>query len=291
MLWVPNNRNLIENAVAVAKKSDIVIMCMGLSPRLEGEEIKGLKIDGFLGGDRTDLVLPENQQKLIKIIAATGKPIVLVLLNGSAVAINWENEKVSAILEAWYPGQAAGDAIGKILFGKYNPSGRLPVTFYKSVKDLPNFEDYSMKNRTYRYFSGEPLYPFGYGLSYSDFAYSNMKMINQTKIGEKVNVSVDVTNTSNIDGEEVVQLYISNKTKGIDVELPKIALKGFQKIALKAGETKTVTFEIKPEHFAYTNNEGKLVLAAGDFDVSVGGILSGYKAETTGFLKQSISIK
>jgi len=291
MLWVRNNRNLEEEAIAIAKKSDVVIMCMGLSPRLEGESIKGLKIDGFYGGDRTDLVLPENQQKLIKTIAATGKPIVLILLNGSAVAINWEKENVPAILEAWYPGQAAGEAIGKILFGKYNPSGRLPVTFYKSVNDLPNFEDYSMKNRTYRYFTGEPLYPFGYGLSYSHFIYSKMKMDKKTKKGDQVSVSVDVTNSSTLDGEEVVQFYISNNTKGVEVELPQIALKGFQKIALKAGETKTVTFEIKPEHFAYTNNEGKSVLVAGNFEVSVGGILSGYNAETTGYLKQLITIK
>ncbi|HEV8284150.1 MAG TPA: glycoside hydrolase family 3 C-terminal domain-containing protein, partial [Chitinophagaceae bacterium] len=163
---------LKKEAIDIAKQSDVVIMCMGLTARLEGEEMD-VKIDGFIGGDRTTLDLPKVQEELIKEIYALGKPVVLVLLNGSALSINWENKNIPAILETWYPGQAAGQAIADVIFGDYNPAGRLPVTFYKSVSDLPSFEDYNMNGRTYRYFTGKVLYPFGYGLSYTNFSYDN----------------------------------------------------------------------------------------------------------------------
>ncbi|MBI9057341.1 MAG: glycoside hydrolase family 3 C-terminal domain-containing protein [Labilibaculum sp.] len=291
LVWVPNNRKLVENALEVAEKSDVVVMCMGLSPRLEGEEIRGLKIDGFYGGDRTDIVLPENQQELIKAVAKTGKPIVLVLLNGSALAINWSDKNIPAILEAWYPGQAAGDAIGKTLFGENNPSGRLPVTFYKSVNDLPDFSDYSMKNRTYRYFEGEALYPFGYGLSYSNFKYSNLKIAKKSKLGDSVTLEVDIRNTSELEGEEVVQVYISNKIKDLKIDLPITSLKSFSKLKINSRETKTVTFELKPEYFSYVDKLGKTVLSEGDFEVFVGGVLPGYKSATTEGLSAKIHIE
>ncbi len=290
MMWVPQNRRLKEKAVELAQSSDAVVMCMGLSPRLEGEEL-GIYIDGFAGGDRTKLALPENQLELIKEVAATGKPIVLVLLNGSALAINWEDENIPAIIDAWYPGQAAGEAISAVLFGDYNPSGKLPVTFYKSEDDLPPFEDYSMANRTYRYFNGEPLYPFGYGLSYSSFAYSNIKLPKKVKSGETVNVSVEVTNTSDCKGEEIVQVYVTNKNLGVGVPLPKLALKGFEKLKLEPGETKFVEFQLKAEHFAYVNAEGKSVMAPGEFTISVGGIQPGFECETTTSISEQLRIK
>jgi len=218
-------------------------MFMGLSPRLEGEEMK-VAVKGFKGGDRLTLDLPETQSRFIKKIYALGKPTILVLLNGSALAINWENKNIPSIIEAWYPGQAAGTAIADIIFGDYNPSGRLPVTFYKSVDQLPPFNDYNMANRTYRYFKEEPLYPFGFGLSYSKFVYKNLRL-NKKKMDECeiATVSIDVTNKSKIKGEEVVQLYIKAEK---DNKLNK-ALKGFKRVLLNSGETKTVEFSITPD--------------------------------------------
>ncbi|MEJ0033901.1 MAG: glycoside hydrolase family 3 C-terminal domain-containing protein [Bacteroidota bacterium] len=213
-------------------------MFMGLSARLEGEEMD-VAIEGFHGGDRTAIDLPKVQQDLIKKIQTLGKPVVLVLLNGSALAINWESKNIPAIVEAWYPGQAAGQAIADVLFGDYNPGGKLPVTFYKSVNDLPPFEDYHMKGRTYKFFEGEPLYPFGYGLSYTTFGYKDLKV-------EDKNVSVTVTNTGKVDGDEVIQLYASGN------------LAAFKRIHLKAGESKTVDLEMKN-------------LKPGDHTISVGG--------------------
>ena len=171
LLWDIPGRNLEAKAMKAAGEADQVIMVMGLSPRLEGEEMR-VNVKGFRGGDRLMLGLPEIQENLMKKITATGKPVVLVLLNGSAVSVNWEEANIPAIVEAWYPGEAAGPAIADVLFGDYNPAGRLPVTFYKSADDLPPFEDYDMKGRTYRYFEKEPLFPFGFGLSYTTFSYS-----------------------------------------------------------------------------------------------------------------------
>ena len=216
---------------------------MGLSPRLEGEEMK-VEVKGFKGGDRMTLDLPETQSRFIKKIYALGKPTILVLLNGSALAINWEKKNIPSILETWYPGQAAGTAIADILFGDFNPAGRLPVTFYNSVDQLPPFNDYNMTNRTYRYFKEEPLYPFGYGLSYSKFVYKNLRL-SKKKIDEcgTVLLSVDVTNKSKIKGEEVIQLYIKAEK---DIKLNK-ALKGFKRVLFNPGETKTVEFIITPD--------------------------------------------
>ncbi|HYG19847.1 MAG TPA: glycoside hydrolase family 3 C-terminal domain-containing protein, partial [Ohtaekwangia sp.] len=208
-------------------------------------------------------------QSLIRDIQALGKPVVLVLLNGSALAINWENENIPAIVEAWYPGQAAGQAIADVLFGDYNPGGKLPVTFYSSVKDLPPFDDYSISNQTYRYYKGKPLYPFGYGLSYTTFAYSNLEVKPQSKSGDSVRVSVQIKNTGNVSGDEVVQLYVSNLNSAGTREIH--ALKNFKRIQVSAGEIKTVDFILSPDAFAVWDDENKKVTSPGNFKIFVGG--------------------
>ena len=255
-------------AINIARQADAVVLCMGLSPRIEGEEMK-IKIDGFDGGDRTKLELPAIQQSLIKEIVALGKPVVLVLVNGSAVAINWEKENVPAILETWYGGQEAGAAIADVLVGDYNPGGKLPVTFYTSENDLPAFDNYDMKGRTYRYFEGNPLYGFGYGLSYTTFAYSKLQVKDKYTTSEKVTISVDVSNTGKLNGEEVVQLYIRHKAASVPV--PISSLKGFKRIALKKGETKTIRFTLSHQDFSIINNDSKEVVEAGEYEIVVGG--------------------
>src|ERR671939_1259835 len=198
LVWQPPAQQAASpyaEAVEVAKQSDAVVLVLGLSSQLEGEEMS-VREPGLLGGDRTDISLPARQQGLLEAVAATGKPVVLVLLNGSALAVNWAQQHVSAIVEAWYPGQAGGSALADVLFGDYNPAGRLPVTFYKSVEQLPPFENYDMDGRTYRYFRSDPLYPFGFGLSYTRFRYDYLRL-SATKVhaGEGLTVSAEVRNT------------------------------------------------------------------------------------------------
>lgn len=242
LIWAEPDGSLEQEAIDAVKKSDLAVLCMGLSPRLEGEEMK-VDVKGFKGGDRLTLNLPDNQEELIKKIAALGKPVVLVLVNGSAVSINWEDKNIPAILDSWYGGQAAGTAIANVLFGNYNPGGRLPVTFYKSVDQLPPFTDYDMKGRTYRYFDGTVLYPFGYGLSYTTFSFRNLRLSKNT-ISENgtSKLSVDVTNSGKRTGDEVVQLYV--KGRGIKDGGAIESLRGFDRITLKPGEKKTVSFNI-----------------------------------------------
>lgn len=280
---------LKAEALEAAKKANVVIMCMGITPRLEGEEMR-VSIDGFRGGDRTRLDLPDVQQDLIKEIYALGKPVVLVLLNGSALALNWENDNIPAIVETWYGGQAAGQALADVIFGDYNPGGRLPVTFYKSVNDLPDFTDYKMDNRTYRYFRGEPLYPFGYGLSYTTFKYSGLKVSGKIKTGEPLTVTVKVKNTGKTAGEEVAQLYVSDLNASVPVPLR--ALKGFRRIHLNAGETKNVTFEVAPDAFSVIDEDFKRVIRPGNFMIQVGGCSPLKKAGETepGILKKKVSL-
>jgi beta-glucosidase len=268
LVWAKPQPVLKKEALEIAGRAEVVVMCMGLTPRMEGEQMR-IQVDGFRKGDRTRLDLPQVQQELIKEIHALGKPVVLVLLNGSALSINWENENIPAIIEAWYPGQAGGQAIADVLFGDYNPGGRLPVTFYKSVEDLPPFEDYSMAGRTYRYFESEPLYPFGYGLSYTSFKYDNLKVDKECKIGDTMTVSVDIKNTGDLAGDEVVQLYLSNLNKTVPV--PIRSLKGFKRIHLRPGKTKTVKFTISPDAFSIINNENEKVILPGQYLISVGG--------------------
>jgi beta-glucosidase len=256
-----------SKAIEAAKQSDVVIICLGISPRLEGEEMN-VHVDGFTGGDRTSLDLPAAQEGLIKKIDALGKPIILVLVNGSALSINWEKEKIPAIVESWYGGQAAGTAIADVLFGDYNPSGRLPVTFYKSVLQLPDFHDYSMKGRTYRYFDGEVLYPFGYGLSYTSFAFSNLKCEGSVNDNRTAKVSVEVKNTGAKEGEEVIELYV--KGKGANGNDAIKSLRGFEKISLRPNETKTVEFSISAATLTFYREGAGYTFEKGEHTILVG---------------------
>jgi beta-glucosidase len=283
------DQELKDEALDIAKKANIIIMCMGITPRLEGEEMK-VNVDGFKGGDRTRIDLPDIQQELIKEIRTLGKPVVLVLLNGSALAVNWENENIPAIIESWYGGQAAGQALADVIFGDYNPGGRLPVTVYKSVNDLPDFSEYKMENRTYRYFKGEPLYPFGYGLSYTTFKYSKCVAAKTIDTGDELKVTVNVKNTGKIAGDEVVQLYLSDLSATVPV--PIRALKGFKRIHLNPGETKTVTLTVSPEAFSVIDENNKRVIKPGIFEITVGGrqpkAATGVKE--TGILKKKVTL-
>ena len=227
-------------------------------------------VEGFRGGDRTDLSLPKSQEALLKAVVATGKPVVVVLLSGSALAVNWANDNVPAMLAAWYPGGEGGTAIADVLFGNYNPAGRLPVTFYKSVDQLPPFTDYSMQGRTYRYFKGEPLYPFGYGLSYTKFVYANLRVAKSVKAGEPVKVSIDVTNTGDREGDEVVQLYLTDTAASAPV--PIRALVGFDRISLRPREKRTVAFTITARQMSLIDERGKRVIEPGEFSIGVGGL-------------------
>jgi beta-glucosidase len=236
LVWSVPGQDPEPAALDAARKAEAVVMFLGLSPRLEGEEMK-VPVAGFQSGDRVQLSLPLAQEQLLQQISALGKPVVLVLLNGSALAVNWARDHVPAIVEAWYPGQAGGSAIADVLFGDYNPGGRLPITFYQSADQLPAFDDYSMKGRTYRYFQGEPLYPFGYGLSYTRFTYQRLLVPQQSPPNREVKVAVEVANAGKLAGEEVVQLYV--RRAGVR------SLEGFERIGLRPGEKRTVQFTVK----------------------------------------------
>jgi len=250
------------------KDVDAIVFAGGISPQLEGEEMP-VTIAGFNGGDRTSIQLPAVQTELMKALKTTGKPVIFVMMTGSAIAIPWEEKNIPGIINAWYGGQSAGTAIADVIFGDYNPAGRLPVTFFKSDSDLPDFKDYSMKDRTYRYFKGEALYPFGYGLSYTRFKYDSLRTPPKIAKGEMVNVSVRVTNFGKRDGEEVVQLYVSNQNKKF--QSPLKALKGFRRIVLKAGDSQIVYFELTPEQLSLVDDNGKLYQPDSKFIISVGG--------------------
>lgn len=257
-----------EAALESARAADAVVLVMGISPRLEGEEMR-VDAPGFSGGDRTRIDLPDAQQALIRDVAALGRPTVLVLLNGSALAVNWAARNVPAILEAWYPGQQGGNAVADVLFGDYNPAGRLPVTFYRSVADLPPFDDYGMRGRTYRYFSGRPLYPFGHGLSYTSFSYRRLRAPRRAAAGKPVEVSVEVKNTGRRAGDEVVQLYVRRMLAPQRRAVK--ALKGFQRVPLKPGETRAVRFTLPSDAFtAYDEDAGRVAVAPGDYEIQVG---------------------
>ncbi|HVY83000.1 MAG TPA: glycoside hydrolase family 3 C-terminal domain-containing protein [Steroidobacteraceae bacterium] len=257
-----------DDAVEAARNADLVVMVAGLSPRIEGEEMK-VDAAGFAGGDRTSLDLPAPQQSLLERVNAVGKPVVLVLMNGSALGVNWADQNIPAIVEAWYPGGEGGTAVAALLAGDFSPAGRLPVTFYKSVDQLPPFDDYSMSKRTYRYFTGEPLYPFGYGLSFTKFDYANVRT-SKASVGpsDAVTVSVDVTNSGAMDGDEVVQLYVTHR--GV-AGAPIRALQGFQRIHLRKGEKKTVEFTLRDRALSIVDVEGKRRIVPGEVDVWVGG--------------------
>jgi beta-glucosidase len=261
--------DIFDQAVQYAGKADVTVFVGGLSSSLEGEEMN-VTYPGFKGGDRTSIDLPQTQAKLIKALHATGKPVVLVLLTGSALAVNWEQENLPAILCGWYPGQH-GDAVADVLFGVYNPAGRLPVTFYKSIDQLPEFTDYNMQGRTYRYFKDQPLYPFGYGLSYTTFKYSDLK-INKTKAraDQTIEVSFNLTNTGKIDGDEVAQLYVHDVESTLPMAIKQ--LRGFKRVSLKAGQSEKVSFKLNPKEDMcyYDVKKGDYAVELSDFEIQIG---------------------
>jgi beta-glucosidase len=282
LLWAIPQPNMLTEAIEAAKKSDVVVLVLGLNQRLEGEEMP-IQVDGFKGGDRTHLNLPKTQSDLMEAMKATGKPVILVLINGSALSINYAAENMDAILTAGYPGQQGGNAIADVLFGDYNPAGRLPVTYYKSVEQLPAFENYDMEGRTYRYFRQTPLYPFGFGLSYTHFTYSDLNVQKEAKVGDPIHVSVKVTNSGERDGDEVVQLYLTDEKAS--TPRPIRQLEGFKRISLKKGESQTVQFTVEPRQLSMINDKEKQVIEPGYYTVSVGGEQPGFTgindAETT----------
>ena len=265
-----------ENSAAIlsaAADAEVVILCLGLSPRLEGEDLK-IELEGFNGGDRTRLDLPKVQQALLEQITGLGKPVVLVLLNGSALAINWAQDHVPAIIEAWYPGQSGGTAIADVLFGDYNPSGRLPVTFYRSLAQLPAFEDYSMQGRTYRYFEGDPLYPFGFGLSFTSFEYTRITPDHGTiEAGDTLEITISLKNTGKISGEEVVQVYVDYPQAPFRV--PLVELKDYKRVWLESGEEKEIRFAIFSDQLKVPDESGEFVLIPGTCQVIAGGCSPG----------------
>src|SRR6267143_967204 len=266
LLWLPPN--LSDEAVNAARKADVVIAVVGITAQFEGEESDSSD-PGFFGGDRLDLNLPRPQQELLESVAATGKPLIVVLTNGSALAVNWAQQHAAAIVEAWYPGEEGGAAVADVLSGDYNPAGMLPVTFYQSVAQLPPFGNYSMTGRTYRYFIEPPLYPFGYGLSFSSFNYSDAR-VSQAQVAADgaVTASVRVSNASSVPGDEVVQVYLSHP--GVD-GAPIRALAGFQRIHLDAGASKTAEFTLRDRDLSVVDEAGARRIVPGAVDVWIGG--------------------
>jgi beta-glucosidase len=283
LIWSFMDATYEKEAMDIVDKADLVILCMGLSPRLEGEEME-VNIEGFSGGDRVTIGLPAIQQNLIRRIHEAKKPYVLVLLNGSALSVEWEQENIPAILEAWYPGQAAGQAIADVLFGDYNPAGRLPVTFYRSTEQLPPFEDYSMKDRTYRYFKGDPLYPFGFGLSYTTFRYEDLAIRPaDIKTGDTIYAEARVTNAGLVPGEEVVQVYLTDlESKS---RIPSYSLKGYERILLAPGESRIVHFKISPDMMSVVTETGEQLIEPGMFRISIGGSSPGKRSLDLGAAK------
>ncbi len=265
--WYPPADLEVAEAVRAAKAADVVVACVGLTNELEGEEMP-THIGGFLGGDRTSLDLPAPQEHLLEALAATGKPLVVVLQNGSALSVNWAAAHANAILEAWYPGEAGGQIIAEVLSGKANPSGKLPVTFYASTVDLPAFEDYGMRNRTYRYYTGKPLWPFGYGLSYTRFAYSNLKLSAQTvEAGSPLTVEADVRNTGSRSGDSVAELYLTPPQGGL---APLRQLVAFDRVPLGPGETKHLRWLLDPRRLSSVDAAGLRAMRAGRYSLSLG---------------------
>ncbi len=259
---------LAEFAAKTAEGTDVIFFVGGLAPTIEGEEMR-VTIDGFKGGDRERIELPEVQGKMLKALKATGKPVVFVLCSGSAVALEQNEKDYDALVCAWYGGQAGGTAVGDVVSGKVSPSGRLPITFYKSTAQLPDFLDYNMKGRTYRYMTEEPLYPFGYGLSYADFSYGKAKLSSKSiKAGESVTVSIDLKNDSDVASDEIVQVYVKRLD---DQDAPIKALKGFQRVSMNAGEAKTVSVELPASSFEYYDSSADdLVVKPGKYQILYG---------------------
>ncbi|HKF49884.1 MAG TPA: glycoside hydrolase family 3 C-terminal domain-containing protein [Terracidiphilus sp.] len=266
--WTPSAELLQQQAVAAAQKADVVVAFVGLTARLEGEEMR-VNAKGFSGGDRTAIDLPDVQQQLLEAVAKTGKPIVVVLLNGSALAVNWAQQNARAIMEAWYPGQSGGQAIAETLSGKNNPAGRLPVTFYTGVDQLPLFDDYSMANRTYRYFKSKPLYAFGDGLSYTEFAYGHVRLSAQSlKAGAPLTVEADVTNIGQFPGDEVAELYLTPPSNDLS---PRVELVGFERVHLNPKEIRHLVFHLDARTLSQVDDKGDRAVTPGSYRISIGG--------------------
>jgi beta-glucosidase len=267
LVWAKIDRSVDPAAVAAAKNADVVVAVVGITSELEGEEMQ-VNEPGFKGGDRTSLDLPQPEEDLLEALATARKPMVVVLTNGSALAVNWARDHANAILDAWYPGEEGGTAVAQTLSGRNNPAGRLPVTFYTGVDQLPPFEDYSMKGRTYRYFEGKPLYPFGYGLSYTTFSYGGLDVPSEVAAGSPLIAEVTVTNIGSTAGDEVAQLYLSfPRVPGAPLK----ALRGFKRIHLEAGASQKVRFELNPRDMSMVTEAGEPMVAEGAYTVSVGG--------------------
>ncbi|MGA9042464.1 MAG: glycoside hydrolase family 3 C-terminal domain-containing protein [Terriglobales bacterium] len=268
LVWLNVISDPVGEAVASAKQADVAIAVVGINSQLEGEEMK-VEVPGFKGGDRTSLDLPKEEEDLLEGLKTTGKPLIVVLMNGSALSVNWASEHADAILDAWYSGEEGGTAIAQTLAGVNNPAGRLPVTFYKGIEQLPPFEDYAMKGRTYRYFEGQPLYPFGYGLSYSKFSYSNLKLSTTTlNASDPLTVEADVKNESDRAGDEVVELYLTFPKSPV---APIHALRGISRIHVAGGETQHVQFTLNARDLSEVVENGDRMVAAGNYRVTVGG--------------------
>ncbi len=268
LIWSKYDPSPSVEAIAAAKDADVVVAVLGITSELEGEEMP-VSEEGFKGGDRTSIDLPKPEEALLQAAAAAGKPVVLVLANGSALAVNWAKEHTNAILESWYAGEEGGAAIAETLSGKNNPAGRLSVTFYTGLDQLPPFEDYAMKGRTYRYFEGKPLFPFGHGLSYTTFWYSGLTFPKRAiHAGDPLKADVTVTNSGKLEGDEVVQLYLSFPSVA---GAPLRALRGFTRVHLKAGESRKLHFELKERDLSMVSKEGNPIVTEGKYSVSVGG--------------------
>jgi beta-glucosidase len=267
LFWKRISLDVDADLKAGTRDADVIVAVVGLTSDLEGEEM-AIKIDGFSGGDKTSLELPADQRALLQRAKALGKPLVVVLMNGSAIDLSWAKENASAILEAWYPGQSGGLAVADVLTGKLDPGGRLPLTFYGSLADLPAFDDYSMKGRTYRYFTGTPVYPFGAGLSYTTFRYAPLSI--EPVKGAFENgavVSTEITNSGAVEGDEVAQLYLT--PPGFE-GAPKLALRGFQRVSLKPGERRKLSFRLSPRDLSFVTRDGVRQLEPGQYRISVG---------------------
>jgi beta-glucosidase len=277
--WATSSTQTLNWAIGEAGENDLTIACMGTAPMMEGEE--GESIMSTNGGDRIDICLPEVQVNFIKRLAASGAKIILVLSGGSPIALGEVEDLVEAVLFAWYPGQEGGHALAEVLFGDFFPSGKLPITFPRSLDQLPPFDDYSMAQRTYRYSDAEPLYPFGFGIGYTQFNYLSLELgKSNLRRGENQTASIVIKNKGNITGEEVVQVYLS--TPGTLPNVPKHSLISFQRVELLAGEQKRIEFTITPEMLSVYNVNGKLVQESGQFHIEVGGCSPGKRGQELG---------
>jgi beta-glucosidase len=285
LVWSKVDLAAKQDAIEAARNADVVVAVVGITSELEGEEMQ-VNEEGFKGGDRTSINLPKAEEELLQKLSATGKPLVVVLTNGSALAVNWANEHANAILDAFYPGEEGGAAVAETLSGRNNPAGRLPVTFYTSVDQLPPFENYAMKGRTYRYFEGKPLYPFGYGLSYTQFAYSDFAVPSAPiSAGSPASFDVTVANNGKAAGDEVVQLYLSfPNVPGA----PLRALRGFKRVHLEPGASQKVSFLLQPRDMSMVSEAGDPVVPEGSYSVSVGG---GQPNTTAQVLTKSFAVK